>query len=130
MRSSRGEQGVTTLEMALLAPALLLAVFLCLQVALWYDASGVARTAATQAAINGAQAPQSVTASATAAADAVLGGPGAGIMRQGSLTVTSQGGDVVVSVVGTAPSLIAGLSWTVHATARQPLEQFQADPGS
>jgi len=50
MRRARGERGTATLELAIIAPALMLLVLGIVQFGLWYHAEHVTKTAAMEAA--------------------------------------------------------------------------------
>jgi Flp pilus assembly protein TadG len=119
----RDQRGVTALETVLIAPALLALIFASIQFALWYYAGTVARAAASegsQAGAVGAAGP----AAASAKANAVIAGPGSGILHAGSVQTDERGGYVTVTVRGKAPSLVVGLDLGVAATSTKPLEQF------
>jgi Flp pilus assembly protein TadG len=118
------QRGLTTLETVLVAPALLLVIFSCMQFALWYYAGSVARAAATEAAEAGAAAGPGADA-ATTRADQVLDTAGNGLLHDQTVAVSVNGQFVRVTVRATAPSLVLGIKLTVNATSSAPVEAFQ-----
>lgn len=122
----RREAGLSSLELVLIAPALFVLLFLGAQLALWYLAGSIATSAARDGANAGATAAAG-PAAAYHRADAVVTGPGIGILTGPAVTVTADANTVTVTVVGAAPSLIPGLELPVHAIAATPVETFQPD---
>lgn len=122
-RPTRRDEGSATLEVAILAPVLLLVVFTVVQVALW----SYARSVALGAAQEGVAAARLVGSSAAAgrreatdflarAGDSVLG-------AQVAVTATST--EVVVRVRGHALSVLPGVpGLPVEQSARGPVERF------
>ncbi|EXG80723.1 TadE-like protein [Cryptosporangium arvum DSM 44712] len=123
----RGERGSSPVELAILAPAVLLALFASIQVAAVFMARSVALSAAQEAAT----------------AERVAGAPaGAGEDRgqrflsragdwldAGQVDVRRDGEQVTTTVTGEAISLIPGFSFTVTETARGEVERFTTDDG-
>jgi Flp pilus assembly protein TadG len=123
----RDEKGLSSLELVLIAPALFVLLFLGAQLALWYLAGSIA----TSAARDGANAGATGAAGPAAAynrADAVVTGPGVGILSGPSVSVNATADTVTVTVAGAAPSLIPGLELPVHAVAATPVESFRPEP--
>lgn len=112
----------------LIAPALLVMIFGCMQFALWYYAGGVARAAATEGAQAGAAGGAGFGA-ASAKANEIIAGPGRGILHADTVRVATNGANVTVTVTAQAPSLILGMSLPVQATSSEPLEVFRAQSG-
>ncbi len=121
----RDEKGMSTPELVLIAPALLVLIFLGAQFALWYFAGSVATTAARDGANAGA-AGNAGGAVAYNRATSVISGPGAGVLTA-TVAVTATGQTVTVKVDGNAVSLIPGMSLPVHATAATPAESFTTE---
>lgn len=120
------EAGLTSLELVLIAPALLVLLFLGAQLALWYLAGSVANSAARDGANAGAFAATGPDA-AYSRADAIVTGPGSGILTGPSITVTADAQRVTVRVDGSAPSILPGLDLPVHASAATPVEAFRPE---
>lgn len=118
----RGEDaGLTTTELAVLMPALILMVLVPFQIALWWHATQVAEGAARHA-VNVAQASGGTDADGTAAAEMFIST--AGNLVDPAVTVTRTGATVTATVGGRAPLLVPGLDWEVHATAAGGEERF------
>ena len=123
-----GEVGSVSLEIAILAPALLVLVFTIVQAGLWFHARNLAQAAAQE----GATAAASYTAT-----------PTAGIVRARSFlseqagdsltatTVTTAGSTptlVRVEVTGRAISILPGVpGMSVTQAAIVPVERFTSD---
>ena len=115
-----------TLEMALVAPALLVLILSCVQFSLWYYAGSVVRAAAREGANAGAEG-----AAAEPAARAVVAGPGGGgAVHAPEVAVSTDAGAQTVTVVvsGEAPSLVLGLRLPVRASATASAETFRRAP--
>lgn len=123
---TRDEAGLSSLELVLIAPALLVLLFLGAQLALWYLAGSIANSAARDGANAGAAAAAGPSA-AYSRANAIVTGPGGGILTSPAVTVTADANTVTVKVDGTAPSIVPGLDLPVHATANTPVEVFRPE---
>jgi hypothetical protein len=121
------EGGLASLEVALIAPALLASLVTVFQVALWFLAAGLVRTAATEGSVDGADSPALAVPEAQAGARAVLGHAGQGIVRAAFVAVTLDAGTVTVTVRGQAPELLPGFPSAVVASAQQPVEVFRPE---
>jgi Flp pilus assembly protein TadG len=123
-RSPERDRGFTTLEFAILAPALLLLIFGIIQGALIVHARHVALAAVSE----GLAVATTVDASAgdgLAAANRMLdraGGPG--VLDQAQVTATRTRHAATVTVSGAAPRLIPGVRWRITQTATGPVERF------
>jgi Flp pilus assembly protein TadG len=122
--ASMGEEGSAAVEVAVLAPLLVLVVFAGVQLAQWY----FARTGAYEAAVAGAQAGrlhQAAADAADSAARSYLLGLG-GSVGSPSVQVSTSAEDVTVTVSGQAPLILAlpGLSLTVEQSATAPMERW------
>jgi hypothetical protein len=117
-RRLRADSGSTTLEIAVLFPAVLALVLLVIQAALYWHARDAALSAAQQglavAKVSGLPAGETRAAEVAAA----LGGLGA------PHADGSTGTEVAVVVTGSAPSLLPGLTFTVRESAAGPPEVF------
>lgn len=116
-----GEAGMTTTQVAILMPALLIWIMLIVQYGLWYHAKQVADAAAAEA-VDAAQTPTGTAALGEEAARGFL-------RSSGNLGVpvvsVERDVDVVVAVVrGDAPQLVPGLSWSVTGRAEAAVERF------
>lgn len=127
MKRIRSERGTAALELALVAPVLMLLVLGVLQFGLWYHAQSVARTAAIEAARTAATEDGS-TASAESRGLDVLDA-GLGHAAHDPNIVVSVGGDTVRASVsarfsGLLP--IPGLSsFSLRADASAYRERFR-----
>lgn len=118
----RGDGGITSTEIAVLMPVLLVLVLLPMQFALWWHA----KQAADLAAEEGVDAAQVVEVSdvegqARAGVSSVLSE--AGNLRDVTVSVSTTSSSVIVEVRGTLDYSIIG-TFTVTARAEGPLEQF------
>ncbi len=127
-RKNRGDAGSASLEIAILAPALLLLVFAIVQGALWFHARNLAQAAAQEGATAGA-AYTATTGAAAARARAFLAEQ-AGDSLTGATVSTSGSTPTTVRVVvsGRALSVLPGVpGMTVTQTAVVPVERFTTD---
>lgn len=117
----RDEAGLTTTQVAVLFPALLLWIMLIVQYGLWVHAKQVA----TAAAAEGVDAAQVLDATSTDGEAAVLDFvTQAGNLDAVAVSVERGGDSVLVQVRGNAPMLVPGFSWAVTARAEGPVERF------
>lgn len=127
MMRVRNERGNVSLELALVAPALMLLVLGVLQFGLWYHAEHVAHTAAIEAARVAAAENGSVGAAESRATDVLSAGLGGA--AEGTSVDVSIGSDTAqVSVSATLRGLlpIPGLSsFTLRAKASAYRERFR-----
>jgi Flp pilus assembly protein TadG len=118
---------LAALEFVIVAPALLALIFAVIQFSLWYYAGSVARAAAREGANAGAEAPLDPGAAARTA-QAVVTGPGGGVVRHVGVQVSPSGDEAITVVVtGNAPSLVLGVRLPVRATGTAPLEVFRPE---
>lgn len=109
--------------MAVLAPALLLLIWIIVQAGLWYNARHVALAAAQQGA-RAASANGSNAAAGGAAAQAFLTQTGTGTFTTSTVTPTRDARTATVTVTGTSPTFIPGLTLTIRQSASMPVERF------
>ncbi len=125
MKRCRGEAGLTATQLAVMMPALLFWIMLIVQYGLWVHAKQVA-TAAAAEAVDVAQVPGNTPASAEAAARSFL--TQSGNLVHVTVDVTPTAERVTVRVMGEAPQLVPGFSWTVAAVAQAPMERYMPQP--
>lgn len=113
-------------EAVLVVPVLMLVLLVIVQFSLWMHATQVAQLAASE----GDRVARSFgggTAAGTAAAQAVLRGPGSDVTGATVSTTVLPGDSEVLRVAGRAVSILPGLSFTVSASANGPIQQFRSD---
>ncbi|SHN42707.1 TadE family protein [Cryptosporangium aurantiacum] len=126
-RRLRGERGSSPVELAILAPAVLLALFASIQVAAVFMARSVALSAAQEAST----AERAFTAPPGAGEDrgrSFLARAG-DWLTDGQVTVERDGQQVTTTVTGQAISLIPGFTFTVSQSSRGEVERFTTDDG-
>lgn len=112
---------MTTVQLAILFPAVLLWVMLIVQYGLWWHGKQVANAAAAEA-IDAAQAPDGTEGDGSAAARRFL--DGSGNLTGVTITVDRGAEEVTAEVRGQAPQLIPGFSWSVTSRSHGPIERF------
>ncbi len=117
------ESGVTSTEVAVIMPALIVVIMMVFQVAMFWHAKQSADVAAEEA-VEAAQIATATADDGFAGANTILSQ--AGNLRNATISVDRNvaTGIVTVTVSGHAPSLIPFGSWGVTATAQGPIEQF------
>lgn len=123
MRSRRRDDGLSSVELAILMPVLLFWVLLIVQFGLWWHAKQVAVAAAT-AAVDVARLPDGSAPAGQAEAADVLAS--AGHLGAPSIDVSRTSTVVAATVAGNAPRLVPGFAWRVAARATAPVERFAA----
>lgn len=134
-RRRRSERGVSSLELAILAPAILALIFISIQTALWLYGRSVALNAAQEGVSRlrlvqpplyttglGEQVRADIQSYATQ-----LGGT---TLQHASVPPPSYNnpeGMVSFTVTGETVSLLPGVTFKVSRTATGPIEQFEAD---
>lgn len=121
----RSERGMTTIQVAILFPAVLLWLMLIVQYGLWWHAKQVANAAAAEA-VDAAQVSDGSAAEGEAAASRYLAQ--SGNLDNITVTVDRQPTVVVAEVRGDAPQLVPGFSWSVTARSQAPVERFIPEP--
>jgi Flp pilus assembly protein TadG len=120
----RDERGSATLELAILAPVLLLVVFTVVQVGLW----SYARSLALGAAQEGVAAGRAHGAPAHAGmvrAEAFLDSSAGDSLRDRAVAVRREAGLLRVEVTGRALSVLPGVpGLPVRQSAQGPLERY------
>jgi Flp pilus assembly protein TadG len=121
----RSERGMTTIQVAILFPAVLLWLMLIVQYGLWWHAKQVANAAAAEA-VDAAQVSDGSAAEGEAAASSYL--EQSGNLENITVNVDRQPTLVVAEVRGDAPQLVPGFSWSVTARSQAPVERFIPEP--
>jgi Flp pilus assembly protein TadG len=122
----RGESGATALELAIVTPALLLAIFTAIQVALWFHAREVALASAQE----GARVLRSETGTEAAARDRTLDFVqqlGGRVLERPSVTASRTTTVATVEVRGTSVALVPGMRLPVQAVSSGTVERFVPD---
>lgn len=124
-----GERGSSAVELVLLAPVLMLVVFLVVQAALYFYARQVLLAAAQQAD----RAARSATSLSLMSSDASTAGLGCvhtlgpDLVAAPTFAVARTATTATVVVTGRAVSIILGVALTIRAVATGPVEQFHPD---
>ena len=125
MSRRRGEDGLTSTQLAVVMPALLLWIMLIVQYGLWVHAKQVASAAAAEA-VDVAQVPGTPVTRAEQVARSFLAQ--SGNLSNVTVEVVPASDAVSVRVRGQAPRLVPGFSWSVAAVAAAPMERFVPQP--
>ncbi|HWL41525.1 MAG TPA: TadE family protein [Ilumatobacter sp.] len=120
-RRARGDQGVTTVQVAVLFPAVLFLLVLIVQFGLWWHAKQVANGAAAEA-VAAARTPAGNEAAGEQAAFDYLSE--AGNLTRVTVVVDRDIEAVTVTVTGNAPRLVPGFAWGVTAVSQAAVERF------
>ena len=117
----RDERGMSTVQVAILFPAVLIWLMLIVQYGLWWHAKQVANAAASEgveaAQVDGASESDGESAAAEYLAEA-------GNLDDITVTVDRQAEVVIVEVRGEAPQLVPGITWSVEARSTDTIERF------
>ncbi len=131
-RSAR-ERGASAVELAIVAPGLLLLIFLGIQTGLWLFGRNVAEQSAREAVsrlrvvVVGSDVT-SALAAAQVQAENYVRTVGGRLVLDPTATASPVGETRVrVTVTGSAVSLVPGLTLTVRGSAEGDVEQFQVD---
>ena len=123
------DQGSSSVELVLLAPALMFAIFLLIQAALYMHARHVALAGAQQGARLARTTPaggSDITVAQTRAATLTyLKQIGGNVLTDPAITVTHTPGTARVDISGRAVSIVPGLRLTVRAHSAGPTETFR-----
>jgi len=125
------DHGASAIELAILAPMLLVLIWLAIQYALYYQGRQVALAAAQVGARVAREEAETVPgwqANARNQAESYYNGLGTKVLGNG---ITAQairnGSNVQVTVTGQAASILFGLPLPIHETAGGPIECFRPD---
>lgn len=129
LRELAGDRGSSAIELAILAPALLILTMLVIQWALWFEARQVALDAAQAGARVAREQQPDWPSQSVGEAERFYSEVGSKVITGLSVQVTPAGGapsQVYVTVTGDVPTLIPGLSpLTVHETSGGDVECFR-----
>lgn len=129
LRELAGDHGSSAIELAILAPALLILTMLVIQWALWFEARQVALDAAQAGARIAREQQPGWPGQSVSEAERFYGEVGSKVITGLSVRVSPAGGapdQVYVTVTGQVPTLIPGLSpLTVHETSGGDVECFR-----
>ena len=120
-----GDDGMTTSQVAVLFPAVMLWLMLIVQYGLWWHAKQVANAAAAEA-VDAAQLPDGTELHGRVAAQGFL--VQSGNLTDVVITVTRTPQVVSAEVSGEAPQLVPGFDWSVTARSHGPVERFVPEP--
>lgn len=124
-RRLHGDAGMTTVQVAIIFPAVLLWLLLIVQYGLWWHAKQVADAAAAEA-VAAARVPSGTDTTGHDAAIAYL--TESGNLSNITVTVDVGASTVTATVTGDAPQLIPGFGWGVTSSSHASLEQFVPAP--
>jgi Flp pilus assembly protein TadG len=121
------DRGSSSVELVLLAPALMFAIFLLIQAALYMHARHVALAGAQQGArlARTSSADSAALEQVRAATGSYLQQLGGGVLSHSQVAVSTSNGVARVDVTGQAGSIVPGISLTVRAHSAGPTETFR-----
>ena len=129
LKRIRRDGGSSAVELVLLAPLLMFAVFVVVQAALYMHARHVVLAAAQQ----GARLARAAAADDATAVDFARAGTysyisqlGSQIVSDPTVTVTRAGSEATVRVSAHAVSILPGLTLRVVESSTGPVEEFRA----
>lgn len=124
MKRRRGRENGDIVEAVLVAPVLLLVIFLIVQFALMYHSRSVAETAA-QEAVAAARVHGGTIEDGQSAAEAVLKSSGKGVLQEPRIEVTTDGQTVTAVVAGKGLSIVEGIFQpSISRTVASPVERY------
>lgn len=123
----RPDGGASSIELVLLAPLVILCILLVGQFAMWYQARHVAIAAAQAGArvARDTQQGQPWQGPATSAAMSYAQQLGGKLLTGTSATAIGGVGQRGVTVSGTAPSIVPGMTFRISETSQGPTECFR-----
>lgn len=124
-RRWRRDDGMTTIQVAILFPAFLFWLMLIVQYGLWWHAKQVANAAAAEA-VDAAKVETATGSDGLVAAQSYL--DQSGNLTNVTIDVDRLATTVIVEVRGDAPQLVPGISWSVTARSEAPVERFIPEP--
>lgn len=123
-RVTGGERGSATLELAVAFPVFLLLLIAAVQAALYFYARAIALTAAQQG-VQAARLEHHTLEEGMTAAHGYAAHAGGGSLHDIAVATTgSTPVTVRITVTGTAPSLLPGITWNVSQQAAGARERF------
>jgi Flp pilus assembly protein TadG len=128
-RLARDDRGASSLELAILGPAVIAMTFISVQFALWYHAKNVAQAAA-EAGARASREYQATDSDGVQQARQVFGQLGGPKVTDGGVSVTPSrtATTVTIKLDGRSIALLPGLNIPIHVTAGGPIEQFVPAP--
>lgn len=124
-RRPRDEEGMSTIQVAILFPVVLFWIMLIVQYGLWWHAKQVANAAAAEA-VDAAQVSNGTARDGEDAAASFLAQ--SGNLGNATITVAREPATVTAEVHGDAPQLVPGVEWSVTARSTAPVERFIPEP--
>ena len=122
-RLAEKDRGSSTLEFAIIVPALFLAIFTCVQVALWSYGRSIALNAAHEA-VNAQRVFGAAPGVGQARSEAFIAAQGDSLLDS-KVTVEIRGNEVFATVRGQTLSLVPGFATNVTQVASGPVEEFR-----
>lgn len=119
----RNDDGAAAVETVVVIPAVLLVIFLSLQIAMYSYARSIALGAAQEGLSTARSYDGSAGAGAARARDFIARAGGDSLSGAG-VSVNRGAETATVTVTGDSLSLIPGLQWRVSQTATGPVERF------
>lgn len=116
------DRGAVSVELVLATPLLLLLLMLVVQTALGWHAVHVADATVTRAA-DAARLAGATDLDGQRAAQTLVDQLGPGLLSDLQVTVARDGRQVTAALSATAPTVVPGLTWTVHRRASAPIER-------
>lgn len=120
------QRGVTSAELVIVTPVLLLLVLLVVQVGLYFHASHIALAAAEEGA-RAARTRLGTAAAGQARARRFAAALGDGLIRSPVVTATRSPSTARVEVRGQVATVVPGLRLTVDRVVESPIERFIPD---
>jgi Flp pilus assembly protein TadG len=117
------QRGVTSAELVIVTPVLLLLVLLVVQVGLYFHASHIALAAAEEGA-RAARTRLGTAAAGQARARRFAAALGDGLIRSPVVTATRSPATARVEVRGQVATVVPGLRLTVDRVVESPIERF------
>ena len=124
-RRAAGELGTGTVEMVLVAPVLIMAVFTIVQFGVYLHAAHVAEAAAHRG-LRAAQGEYATAADGHSATTAFLDSTGGIVAPQ--VSASRGGSTATVTVTGAAPMVVPALDLQISSTAVGAVERFVPEP--
>ncbi|MDG4859288.1 pilus assembly protein [Streptomyces sp. T-3] len=125
-RPPGGDDGFSTLELAIIGPVIMLLFCTVLQLGLYFLASSSAHSAARKGAAAAAAYEASPADGITRARDYV---DQVGMVKGVAISSAGSTADRVrITVHGQAPSLVPGWTWDISQSAELPVERFEVTP--
>ena len=116
---------MTTIQVAILFPAVLFWLMLIVQYGLWWHAKQVANAAAAEA-VDAATVSSGTARDGRNAAASFLSQ--SGNLSHVTITVTREPAAVTAEIHADAPRLVPGFEWSVTARSTAPVERFIPEP--